>query len=328
VSERQHHVFGPVPSRRLGRSLGIDLVPYKTCTFDCLYCQLGATTRLTVERGAFVSPDGVLRELAERLATTTTPDYITLSGSGEPTLQRGLGELIAGIRRLTDRPIAVLTNGSLLWREELRAELREADLVIPSLDAGDEEHFRLVNRPHAEITLARIVEGLARFREEFGGQLWLEVFLLAGLTTDVQQVRMIGALADRIAPDRIQLNTVARPPTDPRARAASTAELAQAAALLGPRATVIAECAAAAAPQAAPAQADDEVLGLLQRRPCTLADLALGLGVHRLEVAKRVERLLRAGAIAMRQHHGLIYYTSTDAGPVGGVAGAAPKGRA
>ncbi len=168
------YIFGPVPSRRLGRSLGVDLVPFKTCSYDCIYCQLGRTTNQTVERREWVPLDAVLAELRGKLASQ--PDYITLSGSGEPTLYSRLDELIDGIRAMTEVPIAVLTNGSLLWQPEVRSKLLRAHLVIPSLDAGDERTFQAIDRPHGTISFKRMLWGLIDFRREYQGQYWLEVF--------------------------------------------------------------------------------------------------------------------------------------------------------
>lgn len=311
MRQREYHVFGPVASRRLGRSLGVDLVPHKTCSYNCIYCQLGATTNRTIERGPYVSISGVMREVESKLASTAAPDYITLSGSGEPTLQVELGALIAGIKHITDRPVAVLTNGSLLGREDVQAELSAADLVIPSLDAGDATMFQRVNRPHPQLRFEQVVDGLIRFRRHFPGRVWLEVFLLAGLTTADDQMAKIRDLADGVAPDRIQLNTVVRPPADPLARPASVEELSHAAQLLGERAEVVDErpdsdTTGMVAPRA------DEITALLRRRPCTLDDLASGLGAHRLQVAKRVAELLRAQVIVMRQHGRQFYYRRAD----------------
>jgi wyosine [tRNA(Phe)-imidazoG37] synthetase (radical SAM superfamily) len=313
MHSREHHVFGPVPSRRLGHSLGVDLVPYKTCSYDCVYCQLGATTERTLERRPFVSIRTVLDEIRARLSGGPAPDYITLSGSGEPTLQVELGVLIAGIKRIADCPVAVLTNGSLLWREDVQTELLEADLVIPSLDAGDEEMFRRVNRPHPRLRLAQVVEGLAAFRKRFQGQVWLEVFLLSGLTTADGQVEKIRGLLRGIVPDRIQLNTVARPPSEAWAHPASAKELARAARLLGQRAEVIAERSAMETRGDVMPRAD-EILALIQRRPCTLEDIVAALGAHRLEAAKHIEQLLRKRAVVTRQHGGRVYYQPGPAG--------------
>ena len=148
-------VFGPVPSRRLGRSLGVDVVPFKTCTYDCIYCQLGRTTCKTVERKAWVPLEDVLDEVKEKLSTR--PDYITLSGSGEPTLFSPLGDLIVGIKSMTGIPVALLTNGSLLWQADVREAIRDVDLLIPSLDAGDEAMFRRVNRPHGGLSFEQML---------------------------------------------------------------------------------------------------------------------------------------------------------------------------
>ena len=206
----QQHVFGPVPSRRLGRSLGVDLVPFKTCSYDCIYCQLGRTTCRTVNRQEWVPMDVVLDELKLKLASR--PDYITLSGSGEPTLHSRLGELIEHIQAMTAVPVAVLTNASLLWQKEVREEVALADVVLPSLDAPDPERFAFINRPHPEITFDRLLDGLEMFRRECAGKYWLEVMLLDGYTTLPPQVRQLAEYVRRIRPDKVQLNTAVRPP--------------------------------------------------------------------------------------------------------------------
>ena len=158
------HVFGPVPSRRLGRSLGVDLVPFKTCSYDCIYCQLGRTTKKTIERKEYAPLGEVLDEVGRKLAETARPDFITLSGSGEPTLHARLHELVAGIREMTGIPLAVLTNGSLLWDEAVRDALAGVDLVIPSLDAGTPRAFARVNRPHHGVSFEKMLGGLIDFR--------------------------------------------------------------------------------------------------------------------------------------------------------------------
>ncbi len=233
------HIFGPVPSRRLGRSLGVDLVPFKTCTYDCVYCQLGPTTCKTIQRKEWVPRELVLHELEEKLCSQ--PDYITLSGSGEPTLYSPLDKLIEGIRTLTDLPLAVLTNGSLLGHWEVRRALSLADLVIPSLDAGDDATFQLVNRPHEGISFERMLAGLVSFRRRFRKQYWLEVFLLSGYTDSEQQLTELRRCVDLIEPDRVQLNTVTRPPAENCAIAVPRTRLDEIAATFSPHAEVIAE---------------------------------------------------------------------------------------
>lgn len=299
------HVFGPVPSRRLGRSLGVDLVPFKTCTYDCIYCQLGRTTHKTVTRKEWVPTDEVLDELKRKLATR--PDYITFSGSGEPTLHAKLGEIIRRIRAMTKTPVAVLTNGSLLWQPSVRAELAHADLVMPSLDAGDERLFQAVNRPHSEITLERLVTGLAQFRREFSGQYWLEVLLLAGSTAVLSHVRQIAMLVKRIQPGRVQLNTAVRPPAEEFAFPVSPARLREFARLFRPQAEVIAEYGPRA--RSGGASADlAAVLELLRRRPCTLGDIARGLGMKPAEVVKSIETLEARGEVQNERHGPELFY--------------------
>jgi len=299
-------IFGPVPSRRLGRSLGVDLVPFKTCTYDCIYCQLGRTTHKTVERREWVPLDDVLAELKDKLATR--PDYITLSGSGEPTLYSRLDELIGGIRSLTEAPIAVLTNGSLLWQEEVRHQLKDAHRVIPSLDAGDDRMFRAVNRPHDSISFDRMLEGLIAFREEYDGENWLEVFLLAGHTAIESEVGKIVDCVRRIQPDRVQLNTATRPTAEDYAMMVDRTKMADLAARFDPSAEVIADY------RGVHAQSDFQagqhnVLEMIQRRPCSLEDIANGLGMHRNEAIKYIEELDARGLIEKRFSGGKRFYS-------------------
>ncbi len=287
--QTQHYVFGPVASRRLGRSLGVDLVPFKTCSYDCVYCQLGRTTARTLERREWTPMDAVLEELKRKLPCR--PDYITLSGSGEPTLHSRIGEIIERIQVMTRIPVAVLTNGSLLWQAEVRAQLADADVVLPSLDAGDDLRFRALNRPHDGIVFERMVEGLVEFRREFRGQYWLEVFLLNGYTALQSEALKIAAWVREIRPDKVQLNTVARPPAEHFAIAAPMPRLKQLARLFRPVAEVIVERHGARHPAAMEPEAG-AVLELLRRRPCTAQDVADGLGLlpnHALKLLTRLE---------------------------------------
>jgi wyosine [tRNA(Phe)-imidazoG37] synthetase (radical SAM superfamily) len=285
------YVYGPVLSRRLGRSLGVDLVPLKICTYDCVYCQLGRTTSKTLERREYVPLPDVLSQLDRRLRDEPALDFITLAGSGEPTLYARLPEVIRAVKQRTATPLAVLTNGSLLWDPQVRDSLREADLVIPSLDAGDERLFQYVNRPHDDIAFEKMVEGLVAFRQEFAKPIWLEVFLLGGVTAIDAEVQTIVHLVDQIKPDRVQLNTVARPPAEAFAIPVPDDQLRGFAAMFGDRAEVIAE------PQGLPPEpghpvTDEQMLALVARRPCTLRDIAEALGLHPAEALKRLGRLL------------------------------------
>ena len=303
------HVYGPVPSRRLGRSLGIDLVPFKTCTYDCVYCQLGRTTEKTVERKEYVSVDEVLAELDQWLAAEDTPDYISLAGSGEPTLNSGVGRLIDEIKRLTKIPVAVLTNGSLLWMGEVQDALMAADLVLPSLDAGDAWLFRYVNRPHPGISFERMVEGIATFTTRFPGEVWLEVLLLAGVTGLPFEVEKIADLTKRISPARVQLNTASRPPAETFAFPFSTDRMLEFRDLFSGRVDIISEVGrdGSHAPAGFVAEEED-VLALLGRRPCTSQDVANGLGIHVTEALKCLEALITAGNVSTVITGGKIFY--------------------
>jgi len=299
-------IFGPVPSRRLGRSLGVDLVPFKTCTYDCIYCQLGQTTNKTVTRHEWVPLNDVLEELKVKLAGK--PDYITLSGSGEPTLFSRLDELIAGIRSMTDIPVAVLTNGSLLWQKSVRRQLMDANLVIPSLDAGHSSMFHAVNRPHESISFDQMLEGLIDFRQEYDGEYWLEVFLLAGHTAIDSEVGRIAECVSRIRPDRVQLNTASRPTAEDYAVMVDRKRMADLANRFDPPAEVIADY------RGVHAQSDfkagrDSVLEMIRRRPCSLDDIAAGLGMHRNEAVKYIEELNAEGRLAKRSSGGKLFYS-------------------
>jgi wyosine [tRNA(Phe)-imidazoG37] synthetase (radical SAM superfamily) len=306
------HVYGPVPSRRLGRSLGIDLVPFKTCTYDCVYCQLGRTTNKTVDRREYIAVEAVMEELERKLAAEEPPDTITLSGSGEPTLNSGLGDLIGEIKGMTEIPVAVLTNGSLLWMEDVRDALMAADLVLPSLDAGDEYSFRYVNRPHGEISLERVVEGIAAFTRRFPGEVWLEVFLLAGVTGITSEARKIAALARHIGPARLQLNTVSRPPAEEFAFPLSRDRMLDLKRLFPRRAELIegADIRGVPIPAFRDATAED-LLEVLGRRPCTPSDLATGLGIPVPEVLKHLDVLMVSGKVDIVAAGGRMFYTAT-----------------
>jgi wyosine [tRNA(Phe)-imidazoG37] synthetase (radical SAM superfamily) len=314
------YVFGPVPSRRLGRSLGVDIVPRKVCTLDCVYCQVGRTTELTVERGDFVPVEAVLADLQAALVRGPRPDYVTISGSGEPTLNVRLGEIIAGVRKITDVPVAIITNGTLLGEADVRRDCAGADLVAPSLDAGDEATYQRINRPTRGLTLAGLVDGLAAFRREFAGKYWLEVFVVAGVNDSPEQVAKMRGLIERINPDRVQVNTATRPTAEAEVGAVPAARLAEIARELGLKAEVIAEFKAKAAPspyplpsrergeEAAAEISPEAVLALILRRPVTAEDIAAGLGAASGEVARVVAALGAAGRITVNHRGGKIYY--------------------
>ncbi len=303
------HVYGPVPSRRLGRSLGVDIVPFKVCPYDCVYCQLGRTTERTAARREFVPLDDILAELERKLTAGPVPDYISLSGSGEPTLFSRAGELLRGIKKLTAVPTAVLTNGALLWRDDVREDLQAADLVLPSLDAGDEGMFKYVNRPCGEIVFDRMVDGLEAFTRDFRGEVWLEVMLLGGVTGLPGEARKIAALCRRIAPARIQLNTVSRPPAEDFAFPVPPDEMGSLARLFPGVVEVISPTGPGPAAEADARRPEEgEILELVRRRPCTAADVAGGLGLHLTEALKALGSMRGRGLVKTTVSGGRTFY--------------------
>ena len=288
------YVFGPVVSRRLGRSLGVDVVPFKTCVYDCIYCQLGKTTCRTVARAEYAPLDALLEEVRLKVAgKPDAADYITIAGSGEPTLYSRLAELVAGIKSITPIPIAVITNGALLWDHDVQDALLGVDLVVPSLDAADAETFRTVNQGCAEVTFDQMVEGLVSFRKRYKGHFWLEIFLLDGITATDEQVETFAGLIDRIDPERVQLNTVTRPAPDSNVMPVSRERMDQIAQRLGHGAEVIAHYAAPATSPTATDSTPKDLWDLIRRHPCTLEDAAQGLCIP-LETAHRHAETLLA----------------------------------
>jgi wyosine [tRNA(Phe)-imidazoG37] synthetase (radical SAM superfamily) len=306
-SSKRKYVFGPVPSRRLGRSLGIDLVPFKTCSYDCIYCQLGRTTRKTASLREYVPAEEVLAQVQQKLAEIPPPDYITLSGSGEPTLYSRIGDIINGIKAMTDVPVAVLTNASLFWIDRVRSAVCEADIIVPSLDAGDETMFRLVNRPHADISFEKMVAGLCALREEYRGLMWLEVFLVGGISDNPEAVLKIKDLTDRMSPDRIQLNTAVRTPAEDFVRAVDQETMEKMCALFGARGEIIADYSKIHARQEFHSTME-EVLETLRRRPCTIDDLSCGLHIHRNEAIKYVQELQDKHLIGIETRDSKLFY--------------------
>lgn len=303
------YIFGPVPSRRLGLSLGVDLVPLKTCTFDCIYCELGRTTNKTLQRQDYHPKADIIAELQTYFAQTETlPDYVTLAGSGEPTLNTGLGEIIRAIKRITQVPVAVLTNGSLLFLPQVREELLAADVVLPSLDAASGGIFRAINRPADGLQLDRIIAGQEAFRQAFPGQIWLEILLLRGINDDPAELEKLRLVIARLRPERVQLNTAVRPVVEDYAIPLTRTQLAAAATFLGEGVEVIADFDAATHPTLC--LSDEDFLETLARRPMTAQNLAEVLGLPLPEVLKRLYRLQDQGLVtySIHQKQGFYFY--------------------
>ncbi|MHC5074485.1 MAG: radical SAM protein [Planctomycetota bacterium] len=316
MAERYKYLYGPVPSRRLGLSLGIDIMPVKICTLDCVYCQVGKTTDRTLQRKEYIHIKPIISELKQRLKEGLTADYITLSGSGEPTLNEGLGELIDVIKALTSIPVAVLTNGTLLTKPAVRLACSKADVVIPSLDAADQSTFQNINRPYKKLNIKDIIEGLVKFREQYFGQIWLEILLVQGLNTGSEQIENIKKAVKKICPDKIQLNTAVRPTAETDIKKLSKQELIDIAAEIGKDVEVIADFSDSLS--TAGCQADIQnsfdpdilqtVLSILKRRPCTLKDISASASISQNLTSKCISELLQQEQILAEQKANKTFY--------------------
>jgi wyosine [tRNA(Phe)-imidazoG37] synthetase (radical SAM superfamily) len=301
------YIYGPVPSRRLGLSLGVDIVPFKICTFNCVYCQLGKTVRQSGRRGRFFPVSEVMTQIRKALDQNPQIDHITFSGSGEPPLNTAIGELIRRIKTMTDIPVAVLTNSSLLVRPSVRKALVAADIVIPSLDAARAASFRRVNRPLPSLKIEKIILGLETFRREFKGRIWLEVMLVKGINDSPADIQALKKAIARIRPDRIHLNTVVRPPAEKWAKPLSRRALETIKKDLGEKAEVVAEFRRH--PRSPAGQnLREAILAMVERRPVTLADITVSLGRNETEVQPHLDTLLSSKAIRRRRHQGSVYF--------------------
>ncbi len=301
------HIYGPVPSRRLGFSLGIDIIPLKTCTLDCIYCQLGPTAHKALQRTEYFSPSEILAQIKEKLASGQRIDTITFSGSGEPTLNKILGKLIKEIKKITRIPVAVLTNSTLFTDKTVRNTLMAADLVIPSLDAATQEVFLQTNRPCSPLDIEDIIEGLKVFRREFKGSIWLEVMLVKGVNDSPVHIQKLQEAASRIKPDKIQLNTVVRPPAEKFAHPLSLEEMEKIRKAFGKNCEIIAEFDKKTL-KSSPKDLEGAILAMIQRRPVTLSDISTALGRQKSEISKYLDALLSEGKIRPVTHKDLKYF--------------------
>lgn len=302
------YVFGPVPSRRLGMSLGVDLIPYKTCSYNCIYCELGKTTHKTTIRKEYVSKDLVLKQLEDYLPLLDfTPDYITISGSGEPTLNSTIREIIEGIKKITSIPVAVITNSSLLFLDQVKEALLEADIVLPSLDAVGPLVFKYINRPEASLDINEIIKGIIDFRNEFSGQIWLEILFCRVLNDDRAEVERIREKIEDIKPDKVQLNTAVRPSSEDFAYPLNGEQLTSIKEMLGAKAEVIADIVPSGKGTHF-IDNEEKIINLIARRPCTFDDISKALGLHPNETLKYLDKLQKEGRIYYKLYHYCMYY--------------------
>jgi len=304
------HVFGPVPSRRLGLSLGVDLIPAKTCTFDCLYCEVGRTTDKTIQTRPYVPVKEILEQLKQKLVACR-PDIITLAGSGEPTLHSEIDQVIDGIKAITDTRVAVLTNGSLFWDGEVRRRVLGADIIMPTLSSAFDQTFRRIHRPHPDLDVGAIIEGLKRLRGEYHGQLLLEVVFLSGINDTEEEEEALKDVIDTICPDRIQINTVVRPPSDSRAKSLDRERLEEIRLLLGKNAEVIAATPFGKEGLSGQSSAKS-LLDTVKRRPLRAIDIVNSLDLDPDDVKDLIKGLLIKGYIRKQEHSGEIFYLSNE----------------
>lgn len=304
------YLFGPVPSRRLGDSLGIDLVPHKTCSYNCIYCECGKTTDLTTERTEYYPTDAIIREIDDYLSTHPHLDFITFSGSGEPTLHSGMGKIARHIREnFPEYRMALLTNGSLLTDPAVRAEAADVHVVVPSMDAVSETVFKKIDRPCKTITAQDVLSGLVTFRNEFKGEIWLEIFIVPGLNDTDEELSLLRDAIKEMRPDRVQLNALDRPGIYDWITTPTKEEMEHIADVLGFPGIDIVEGLPSRSDIASFSQdVRESILGTIRRRPCTIDDLSRILGLHPNEVRKYIDPLLAEGLITEeREARGIFY---------------------
>ncbi len=306
-------LFGPVRSRRLGRSLGIDLVPLKVCTYDCPYCQVGKTTEKTLERREYVPVAGVLAEFDDWMARDGQADCVTLAGGGEPTLHSHFGDIIDAIGQRCSLRRILLSNGSLFSQPEVRRAAAKAEVVKATLSAWGQASFEAVHQPFKSLQFDVFIKGLKSFRREFAGDFWLEVFVVPGLNDSLEQMKRIAGLAELIGPDRIHLNTAVRPAQDGKTKPVLRSCMEELARLFTPIGEVIG--VAVAAPALASVLTEQELaeraLSLIQRHPVTKADLCATLGAGAPEVEAAIALLMARGALRIEISGSSDFYIAT-----------------
>ena len=282
------YLFGPVPSRRLGMSLGVDLVPHKVCTLDCVYCECGTTTKLTFDRKEYILYDKVTKELKDFFTHNPDPDYITFSGSGEPTLNSRIGDVLNFIKKLKPNiPVAVLTNGTLLHREDVRQEIMNADVVLPSLDAALQQSFNKINRPFQSLNVQEYIQGIADFSKEFKGEIWLEILIIPGFNDSKEDLEKLKTVIRKIHPNRVQLNTLDRPGTVSGLTPADREQLQKIVDYWNfDNVEIIASVPERKDVKSYRDDIETAILETIARRPCTLDDLNKILGIHINEINK------------------------------------------
>ncbi len=313
------YLFGPVPSRRLGISLGVDLVPHKVCSLNCVYCEVGRTTNLTIERKEYVLIDEVIKELNDYLSENPELDFITFSGQGEPSLNSGLGKVIDFIKdNFPQYKVAVITNGTLFFDEQVRNEISRTDVLLPSLDAVSKISFLKINRPNKNLNINQIIEGLIQLRKEFNGKIYLEIFCVPELNDTQNELTLLKKTIHKIKPDLIQLNTLDRPGTENWVKPVSRKKLEEISNFFRPLPIeIISKPETRKQIQSFNQNIADQILETIKRRPCTDTELAEILNLHLNELNKYLSELIDNKAITSeRKERGIFFkiyeFTSKD----------------
>lgn len=288
------HLFGPVPSRRLGLSLGVDLVPPKVCTLNCIYCEVGKTSALTLEREEYVSYDEIISELDDYLKDNPGLDYITFSGAGEPTLNSRIADIIGYIKsNYPQYKLALITNGTLFFDKSVRKDVLDVDLMLPSLDSANDKTFRRINRPNPGLTIEKIIDGLFQLRKEFDKEIWLEVFIVPGYNDNDEELEALKEAITSINPDRVQLNTIDRPGTEDWVEQEDFEKLESIKNYLSDFNTeIIAKFSSSVLSKQENKDIQERIIAILERRPCTQEDLTQMLNIEDEEIKKNLKSLL------------------------------------
>ena len=281
------YLFGPINSRRLGSSLGIDLIPFKTCTQNCIYCECGRTTNLTGERKEYVPVSEIISELIAWSKQKQKVDFITLAGSGEPTLNTGFGKVIEAAKLYTDGKVCVLTNGTLLHDTEVLNDIMKADLIVPSFDAADAETYNIINRAAAACNFEKHLAGMERLFSEYRGTIWLEIFIVPGINDTQQSLNALKTYIERFKPQKVQLNTAVRPTAETEVKTASVEQMKSYAEFLGDRVEL-----AYTAPTQTPQNkiSLETLVSIIERRPSSLQELAMNFGMSETLLQEYIEK--------------------------------------
>jgi wyosine [tRNA(Phe)-imidazoG37] synthetase (radical SAM superfamily) len=304
------HLYGPVNSRRLGISLGVDCVKAKTCNLDCIYCECGATTNLTMGRMEYVPADEIISELTDFLKEKPRLDYISFGGSGEPTLNSGIGRILRFLKQnFSDYKTALLTNGALLYMPEVRNDILSFDCVLPSFDAASDEVFKLINRPHADLKVDMLVEGMAAFSRQYKGALWMEVFIIPGVNDSPEELKLFKEKISQINPTRVQLNSLDRPGTCKNIKPASSERLNEIATFLSPLPVeIISRSANIGMPQKSSKHAEELLISTIRRRPLTIEDVSSLLGITINRCSDMLETLVKSKNVGIKVVDGRTFY--------------------